>query len=36
LPWSREAIFWRLQQEGVNDANKAKSMLKKIGKTTMK
>ena len=29
-------VLWRLLQEGVNDANKAKSMLKKIGKTTMK
>ena len=28
LTWSRMRVFWRLQQEGVNDANKAKSMLK--------
>ena len=28
LTWSRMRVFWRLQQEGVNDTNKAKSMLK--------
>ena len=29
LGFLSEAYIWRLQQEGVNDANKAKSMLKK-------